>query len=304
MFKLIAILLIFISSRPLWGWYYPEHAVIADEALKYLPPQIKNVLAKEYQIFASYNKVEGFQLCEDLNSPFFVKTKEKQEKCIPYSSWAAMAGDHSNDVSELKNFLKQTDKQDSIGLQLVRGAQDHWRFVQGRIEQEKKKKKKISDGERRNLIRRLDIFLTLTDPGYLTRAQGGITHFDPGTVDIRKVLKELVEKGRSDNLIIQFIAHQLRSLQYAALARKSPKKRNEYLWTAFIAPGFAMHFFQDAFAAGHIIMYDNYLKKESDYSRLMRHDYFNRTGVSVTRMLTPISCSFTRMMENAKYIPG
>ena len=68
--------------------------------------------------------------------------------------------------------------------------------------------------------------------------------------------------------------------------------------------GFAMHFFQDAFASGHIIMFDNYLTKESDYSRLMRHDYFNRTGVPVTKMLTPISCSYSRMMKDAKYIPN
>jgi hypothetical protein len=215
-----------------------------------------------------------------------------------------MAADHSNDVDDLKNFFKQSEKQDSIGLQLVRGAQDHWRFVQGRIEQEKKDKKTVPDGERRNLIRRLDIFLTLTDPGYITRAKGGITHFDPGSDDIRKVINDLVETGKSDNIINQFIIHHLRSLQYAALARKNKKKRNEYLWIAFLEHGFAMHFFQDAFASGHIVMFDNYLTKESDYSRLMRHDYFNRTGIPVTRLLTPISCSFSRMMDQAKYIPS
>ena len=134
MLKLTALIFITLFSNSLSAWYYPEHAIIADEALKYLPPQIKKVLARKYRTFAEYNQVEGYQLCHDLSSPFYYKTKKEQKKCIPYSTLAAMAADHSNDVDELKQFLKQSDKTDSIGLQLVRGAQDHWRFVQGRIE--------------------------------------------------------------------------------------------------------------------------------------------------------------------------
>jgi len=302
-FKILLLFLISLSSNPLWGWYYPEHAVIADEALKILPAPYKKVLSREYQKFAKYNQVEGYQLCHNLDAPFYDGTKKKQDNCIPYSSWASMSADHSTDVAELKSFLKQIDNKDSIGLELVRGAQDHWRFVQGRMKQEAEDKKKISDGERRNLIRRLDIFLTLTDPNYITRARGGVTHFTPGDDDIRRVLNELVDKGRSNNSLTQFIIHHLRSLQYAALARKSKKKRNEYLWVAFLEHGFAMHFYQDAFSAGHIIMFDPYLTAESDFSRLMRHDYFDRNGVPVTRMLTPISCSYSRMMEHGKYIP-
>ncbi|RLA65299.1 MAG: hypothetical protein DRQ88_09495 [Epsilonproteobacteria bacterium] len=302
--KFITYLLISFSSTSLWSWYYPEHAIIADKALKFLPPQVEKVLNKKYKSFARYNQKKGFQLCDDLNSPFYDDTKEKQAKCVPYSSLAAMASDHSTDITELKSFLKQSNSSDSIALQLVRGSQDHWQFVLGRMAQEMENDKIISDGERRNLLRRLDIFLTLTDPGYLTRAKGGVTHFSPGDDDIRKVLNELVTVGRSDNALNQFIIHHLRSLQHAALARKSKDKRDEYLWIAFLEHAFAMHFFQDAFASGHIIMFDPYLTAESSYSRLMRHDYFNRNGISVTRMLTPISCSFSRMMKNAQYIPN
>jgi hypothetical protein len=53
--KTIVLLLITLSSNS-WAWYYPEHAVIADEALKILPPQIKKILAREYKTFAEYNK--------------------------------------------------------------------------------------------------------------------------------------------------------------------------------------------------------------------------------------------------------
>lgn len=292
MFLRLSLIIFFAGINSAFAWYFPEHALIAEEALQKTPLLAKEILSKNYKKLISDN---SSQLCPNIDAPFLDITKEIQDACIPYNTLPAMAGDHSSFPNELKEHLHSKEKI-SLGLRIVKGAQDHWREVKSAEE------KNPSDARLRSFIRKLDIFLTMVDPDYLTRATGGTTHFAPADEIYPNVLKELTDNGRVDNLLNQFIFHHLRSLQYARLSRLPGKDQSSHRWIAFLEHAFAIHFLQDGFASGHIVMFAPYLTPESDFNRLMRHDYFNRNGLNVSRVRSPISCSYFRLLGDKSIV--
>jgi hypothetical protein len=280
-----------------YSWYFPEHALISEEGLRITPNFAKKILDRNYKKLLESKENGGPKLCPNIDAPYFDDTKETQDLCIPYSSLPALAADHSNYPAELKDFLFAKGDEMSLALRIVQGTQDHWKEVH------LLELKKQSDAKRRSLIRKLDIFLTIVDPDYLTRAQNHSTHFAPADEIYPKVIKELVENGRVDNLLNQFIVHHLRSLQYARLSKYKTENQAANRWIAFLEHAFAIHFLEDAFAAGHLVMYAPYLTPESNYNRLMRHDYFNRNGLDVSRSRSPLACSYFRLLGE-KSMPG
>ena len=296
MFLRIFLLMFFSWINLANAWYFPVHALIAEEGVVKTPILVKKILSRNYEkLFESEND-QSLQLCPNFEAPFFDVTKKIQDKCIPYNTLPAMAGDHSSFPNELKGMLFSPKDKISLGLRIVQGAQDHWDEVLSW------ENKKPSDATKKSFIRKLDIFLTMVDPDYLSRAQGGTTHFAPADEAYPKVMDELTLNGRVDNLLNQFIFHHLRSLQYARLSKYPGKNQSSYRWIAFMEHAFAQHFLEDGFASGHIVMFAPYLTPESDFNRLMRHDYFNRTGLNVSRVRTPISCSYLRLLGDKSVV--
>lgn len=275
------------------AWYFPEHAIIAEEGLQKIPFIAKEILSRNYKQLLNNDSP---LLCPNIDAPFFDITKKVQDNCIPYNTLPAMAGDHSSLPMELKNQLYSSKEKGSLGLRIVQGSQDHWKEVLSLDD------KNPSEARKKTFIRKLDIFLTMVDDDYLKRAAGSTTHFAPADEIYPKVLSDLVNNGRVDNLLNQFIFHHLRSLQYARLSRYSSKDQSSYRWIAFMEHAFAIHFLEDGFASGHIVMFDPYLTPESDFNRLMRHDYFNRNGLNVSRVRSPLSCSYFRLLGDKSVV--
>ncbi len=289
------ILLLFVFwIFPAFSWYFPEHALITEKGLMTAPLTVKKVLSEKYKELVENET--NLELCPNIDAPFFDITKITQDKCIPYNTLPALASDHSSFPEELKNHLI-TKNGNSLGGRIVQGAQDHWKEVLALDI------KNISEAKRRSLIRKLDIFLTMVDSDYINRAENHSSHFAPADEIYSKVIKDLVQDGRIDNLLNQFIVHHLRSLQFARLSNQKGKNQNLYRWIAFLEHAFALHFLQDGFASGHIVMFAPYLTPESNFNRIMRHDYFNRNGLDVSRSKSPLSCSYFRLMGESS-IPG
>ena len=79
---------IFLSMFFSWinlanAWYFPEHALIAEEGVVKTPILVKKILSRNYEkLFESEND-QSLQLCPNFEAPFFDVTKKIQDKCIP-----------------------------------------------------------------------------------------------------------------------------------------------------------------------------------------------------------------------------
>jgi hypothetical protein len=191
--------------------------------------------------------------------------------CVPYAALPALAGDHANGVGELRRVLT-TQK----GIEIVSAVAYEWlKFEEalGRLPNDSL--------ERMSFVHALDVALYFVDPGYELRAQATHAHFVDGGRSIDEALRVLATTGNVETSLAQFLAHHLRSLQLAAGG--SPTE-------AILEHAFAMHFLEDAFAAGHLVMTQDTWRNGNAYAR-RRHDFFNAKGLAVGRAMSVEPCS-------------
>jgi hypothetical protein len=127
----------------------------------------------------------------------------------------------------------------------------------------------------------LDVALYFIDSGYVTRARATRVHFRDVGRSFDRVLADLAKEGRIDDLLGRFVFHHTRSLILAANGKRGD---------ALLEHAFAMHFLEDAFAAGHLVMSDASWNEGRDAVRL-RHDAFNTEGLEVTHEMSHEPCS-------------
>jgi hypothetical protein len=259
------------------AWYFPEHIVIAHDGVMQLPPEIRAVL----QDAVARARVEGLPLCGrmDLSIEDFAGDKPIETRmirsdigvdCVPYVALSALAGDHANGVAELRSVVT-TQK----GIEIVSAVAYEWAKFQ-----EAYARLPNSSLERMSFVHALDVALYFIDPGYELRAQATHAHFADGGRSIDEALRVLATTGKLDNSLGQFIAHHLRSLQLAAGGSAA---------AAILEHAFALHFLEDAFAAGHLVMTDDTWRKGNAYTR-RRHDYFNAKGLAIGRAMSVEPC--------------
>jgi hypothetical protein len=190
--------------------------------------------------------------------------------CVPYSALPALAGDHSNSTAELREVIA-TQK----GIEITSAAAYEW----GRFEQALARLPNASL-ERMSFVHALDVDFYFIDPGYELRAQATQAHFADGGRSIEEAVRSVAATGNVENSLGQFLAHHLRSLELAA---------HESVSEAMLEHGFAMHFLEDAFAAGHLVMTEDTWRNGNAHAR-RRHDFFNAKGLSVGRAMSVDRC--------------
>ena len=264
------------SARQAHGWYFPEHMVIAHDGIMQLPPELRDVLKDA----VSRAHGEGLALCTAVDVPIEgIASKQPLETrmlhsdlstgCVPYSALPALAGDHASSVAELRAVLT-TQK----GVEITSAAAYEWSRFQaalGRLPN--------SSLERMSFVHSLDVAFYFIDPGYELRAQATQAHFADAGRPLPEVVR-LVATGRVDTALGQFLAHHLRSLQLAAKGSSTD---------AILEHAFALHFLQDAFAAGHLVMTEQTWKSGNAKAR-RRHDFFNAKGLAVGRAMAVEPC--------------
>lgn len=259
------------------AWYFPEHAAITHDGLMQLPRELYAVLGEA----VGRARAEGLELCEAIEVPLEaipmrrpLETRmlrlQSGASCVPYSVLPALAGDHASSAAELYAVLRAPK-----GIEVTAAAAYEWgRFqeAQGRLPN--------ASLERMAFVHALDVDFYFIDPGYELRAQATQAHFADGGRSLPEVLKIVADTGNVDSSLGQFLAHQLRSLQLAAQGHSTE---------AILEHAFAMHFLQDAFAAGHLVMTEQTWKSGNLPAR-RRHDFFNAKGLAVGRALAAEPC--------------
>jgi len=222
---------------------------------------------------------------------------------------AALAGDHANATTDLRRSLavnqhRLVPLQDlPLAVLLTDAARATWVDFQNRAEPDAIRiwtadvsrilsmRGNLPRADNpRDFVRALDAELWAVDADYVGRAKNAKTHFHDPTSPIDVVLAQAA-LGSLDNVLAQMLAHHARSLQLAWRGRKPAAAGDRQLLRAeaLLEHAFALHFMEDAFAAGHIATDP---AVAADERRAERHDYFNRQGLAVTRGLSPYRCTF------------
>jgi hypothetical protein len=290
------------------AWYFPEHAEITRIALeRYSPPAV----ARAIQRAVSAARAVGLPLCEPVSIPFLSIPMQGAfgtpvAACIPYTSLPALAGDHANSALNLQQLLVDTVSRwpfhrQTVAAMVVGTAVSEFTtfrnstpaFFQRVYVDAPNPGSNFSsladlDLDGRRFTRDLDARLQLVDSDYSSRAAGSKAHFQNAEEPMQAVLDALVRVGDADNALAQMVAHHARSLQLALRARNKLGPSGDRLRAeALLEHSFALHFLEDAFAAGHIGT-EPAINKPIE--RLQRHDYLNRTGLGATRALAERRC--------------
>ncbi len=263
-------------ARDAGAWYFPEHVVIAHDGIMQLPPEVRDVIRDA----VARARGDGLGLCARVDVPLediaqkkpletrMVRTEVRVD-CVPYSALPALAGDHASSAAELRHVLT-TPK----GIEITSAVAYEW----GRF-REALDRLRAPSLERMSFVHELDVAFYFIDPGYELRAQRTRAHF----VDAGRGIEDVVTTaagGDFDNALAQFLAHHLRSLELASRGDTTE---------AILEHAFAIHFLEDAFAAGHLVMTATTWRQGNTHAR-QRHDFFNAKGLFVRRALSAETC--------------
>lgn len=314
-FLIVCFMVLSLSHRAA-AFIFPEHAEITRLALDQELTAEGRATLLELVVLAR----SKIPLCQVLTIPFARLPEHEpastKARCLPFSVLPALAGDHSDDVAELSaslhsrsmlrfharfgsampgrgaaRLLEQKplawlafDVAERFATFIDSGPNDVSRLYRnaaangGRGDES-------SDSQRRRFFRALDVRLRALDPEYVSRAQGSRAHFQDASVPLSVLLRRAATTGDVDNALAQMLAHHLRSLQLAYEAGKTGNPASAA--DALLEHAFALHFVQDGFAAGHI----GTEHAVTQLDRLRRHDYLNRVGLPVTRVMSVRGCT-------------
>jgi hypothetical protein len=250
----------FLSMSESNAWVYPEHRDIMLIAIEKLPSDYRDELEMLWSLARTGYETRLSPTVIDpellLKPPF-----------LDYAAWPAIAGDHSCSSEEMIYNVLQTEwimKVADITAQLKIDLL----FAKNR-------------NERINALRDSDLRLQSADPEYATRAGSNNVHFlmalpDPDISALNYVMASLIE-GAELNAIAAYTWYHYSALSKASLLinqNLSLQDRSTIILSALADEAFAIHFLEDAFAAGHAA------GTWGDASqRKGTHDYYNEFGL-------------------------
>jgi len=277
-----------LCAAPAHAWVYPEHRDIAVLAVEKLDPERK---AQFDRLWGEARTGNEQRLC--------AQGAESQQgvtpECIDWAAFTAIAGDHSCSSSSMLDSTLNSDwilqvadvaAQLKVDLsQLVVAARPDVRLFgpsalgdfRRQVEDETQRARRI------NALRTSDTRLQRADPQYATRAGSNNAHFllpRPGTDTTPREYAELSLRPGSDLSAVGVYAwFHVSALQKASrLANESlaPAERRALARAMLADEGFALHFLEDTFAAGHVA------GTWGDVSqRKGTHDHYNESGLEV-----------------------
>jgi hypothetical protein len=288
------------APRSAAAWYFPEHAEITRIGfLRHVPlPLQREIMAAVVDA-----RNEGLRFCAGVVP---MQNLRAETGCVPYNVLPALAGDHGNDTAELRATLTLPQHRwpfpsATVGDLSQLAAAAEWRaFLRnsppewGRIFSGNptrfSPRTDLETGgvPRSQYPRGLDLQLQMVDHDYAQRAGDSRAHFQDPLSSVANLITAAVA-GDLDNALAQLVAHHVRALLLAVRARNAPRALAKTLRTeALLEHAFALHFIEDAFAAGHIATEHGISKP---YDRAARHDFLNRNGVGATRSFSAVLCN-------------
>ena len=275
-------------TGPAQAWVYPEHRDIAVLGVETLDAPRKALFD---QLWREARVGQEPRLCEQAADG----RQGVAPACIDWAAFAAIAGDHS---CSSKNMLENVLKSDWI-LQ-VADVSAQLKLDLGRIAVTARPQVNVRDAnlvqdiqramedealraDRQNALRTADTRLQRADVEYATRAGSNNAHFlmpRPRTDTTPRAYAELtLSPGAEINAVGVYAWFHLSALQKAtrlATETLAPAERQALARAMLADEGFALHFLQDTYAAGHVA------GTWGDVSqRKGTHDYYNEAGIEV-----------------------
>src|SRR5664279_1047310 len=262
-FHFLLVFVLFISfTQKSFAWVYPEHRQIALLAIQNLSPEYRALLDQYWSIART-----GFS--KRLTESVIDTLQGVKPTQLDYASWAAIAGDHSCSPVDMLNsvlysewILKVADIAAQLKVDLARAK---------------------NRAEEINAIRNSDIRLQRADLAYATRAGSNNVHFLLARPNVNTELKEYMKaclsQGSPLNALGAYSWFHISAIEKAARYASeslSPQEKSALMLSALADEAFALHFLEDAYAAGHIA------GTWGDVSiRKGTHDYYNEKGLEV-----------------------
>lgn len=241
------------------AWVYPEHRDIALEAVQSLEPARRATLEG---LWTTARRGHETRLCAQPADA----AQGRSPACLDFAALPAIAGDHACSPREMMDSVLGADW-------LLRVAD-----VSAKLKEKLASAKRRND--RVNAIRNSDIELQRADRDYATRAGANNVHFllprPSSDTSLEDYGRMLLDKGAELNGVGAFAWFHLRALHKAArsTAAGNGEARQRLALSAFADEAFAIHFLEDAFAAGHVAgSWGNVA------SRKGTHDYYNERGL-------------------------
>ena len=258
---LVLFFLISVSNDAL-AWVYPEHREIALRAIQKLNAEQRALFDL---LWAEARR--GYE--GRLTLSVIDTTQSLAPTQLDFASWPAIAGDHScspkdmlQSVLHAKWILKVADIAARLDVNLKKSKNESWYS---------------------NAIRDSDIRLQRADIDYATRAGSNNVHFllarHQVELELEKYLSECLMKGAPLNALAAYAwFHQsaLEKAQRYATGNLSANQKSALALASLADEAFALHFLEDAFAAGHIVgTWGNASQRKGT------HDHYNEHGVEI-----------------------
>jgi hypothetical protein len=250
------------GSNDAVAWVFPEHRKIALLAIQKLNAEQRALFE---QLWAEARR--GYE--GRLTLSVIDTTQSLAPTQLDFASWPAIAGDHScspkdmlQSVLQSKWILKVADVAARLEVNLKRSKNDGWYT---------------------NAIRDSDIRLQRSDVDYATRAGSNNVHFllarHEVELALEKYMADCLMKGAPLNAVAAytwFHHSALAKAQRYSDGNLSSAQRYEVILASLADEAFALHFLEDAFAAGHIVgTWGNASLRKGT------HDHYNERGVEV-----------------------
>jgi len=239
------------------AWIYPEHRNIADAGFLKLPPGDQARLSALWEE-ARIGR-EG-RLCP--------KPAEGDQgltpPCIDFAAFPAMSGDHSCSP-------KEVFEQVLPGPWILEVASVSAK-TQAALDKARNRDQSL------NAIATSNLALQAADPQYVGRAGANNAHFLLPRIDNdpRAYALAAVKEGAPLNAVGLYLQYHMAALELAqryAASPPPPAERPAAALRILATEGYALHWLEDAYAAGHVVG-----TWGSDAWRKGTHDYYNEFG--------------------------
>jgi len=271
------------------AWVYSEHRDIALRAVEYLDAEHR---ADFNRLWTDGRSDQESRLCENAAD----SERGLEADCIDWAAYSAIAGDHSCSSREMLSFIFNEDwllDVDKASAQLkialanipVEELDSDYSHLSGRsstlTDQMQKQKNRAM---RLNALRIADIKLLNLDPQYASRANSNTAHFliarPVSNITGREYAKIALQPDSEINAIGVYAWYHIKALKKASHLANAPQlstKQRQMISRSMLADeGFALHFLQDIFAAGHVAGTWGEVSQ-----RLGTHNYYNQHGLEV-----------------------
>lgn len=286
--RAFALLGLVVAVAPACAWIYAEHRDIAVLAVEKLDPERRALFDR---LWGEARTGHETRLClKGADSALGVAPG-----CIDWAAFSGIAGDHSCSSRAMLDgatngdwILSVADVAARLKVELGQIAvtarpQVDVRSPTLRVDLQRLMEDEELRARRINALRSADTQLQHIDPEYATRAGSNNAHFlmpRPRTDTSAREYGELaLSPGAELNAIGVYAWFHLSALQKAtrlASERLSPAERQALARAMLADEGFALHFLEDTYAAGHVA------GTWGDVSqRQGTHDYYNEAGLEV-----------------------